>query len=185
MGTGLCKEVEVDLGAICIAENFLPLELGHADIILGIEWLANLGTISTNWKTPLMQFLWKGSKVILRGDPSLERSRVTLKSMMKVIKKVQGGLLIELARIEGHVQEADSEIEASIPPELQLILRQHQQVFEMPMGLPPLRTQQHHITLKQGSNPVNVRPYRYPQIQKEEIERMVSDMLTAGIIQPS
>lgn len=37
MGTGHCKEVEVDLGAICITEIFLPLELGHSDIILGIE----------------------------------------------------------------------------------------------------------------------------------------------------
>lgn len=32
---------------------------------------------------------------------------------------------------------------------------------------------------------MNVRPYRYPYFQKNEIERLVRDMLTAGIIQPS
>lgn len=38
---------------------------------------------------------------------------------------------------------------------------------------------------KEGGNPVSVCPYRYPQIQKEEIEKMVRDMLLAGIIRPS
>lgn len=36
--------------------------------------------------------------------------------------------------------------------------------------------------MKEGSDPVNVRPYRYPQTQKDEIERLIHDMLTAGII---
>ena len=38
---------------------------------------------------------------------------------------------------------------------------------------------------KKGSNPVNVRLYRYLQIQKAEIERIVADMLLVGIIRPS
>lgn len=55
----------------------------------------------------------------------------------------------------------------------------------MPSGLPPKQTKQHQIVLKEGSNPISVRPYRYSQIQKEEIERLVADLLQAGIIQPS
>eukprot|EP00253_Pinus_taeda_P009546 PITA_09546 len=38
---------------------------------------------------------------------------------------------------------------------------------------------------KEGSVPANIRPYRYPYAQKSEIERMVVEMIEAGIIQPS
>lgn len=58
-------------------------------------------------------------------------------------------------------------------------------VFEIPSGLPPVRHQDHHIILKDGSDPVNVRSYRYPQTQKDEIERLIHDMLASGIIQLS
>lgn len=59
-GWGVCKEVELDLGALTIVEQFLPLELGHSNIILDIKWLAKLGTIAMNWKVLMMQFHWKG-----------------------------------------------------------------------------------------------------------------------------
>lgn len=180
IGRGRCSEVEVDLGAVRIVENFLPLELGHSDIILGVEWLAKLGMVTTNWKVLLMQFTWQGSKVILRGDPSLERTLVTLKSMMKVIRKKKGGVLIEVMSVKKESEETHQVLEALLG-----ILQQYQQVFQMPAGLPPLRSHEHHIILKSGSNSVNVRPYRYPQIQKEEIERLVADMLQTGIIRPS
>lgn len=43
----------------------------------------------------------------------------------------------------------------------------------------------HRIILKEGTDLPNVRPYRFLQIQKGEIERLVTDMLASGIIQPS
>ena len=36
-----------------------------------------------------------------------------------------------------------------------------------------------------SSVPPNIRPYRYPYAQKGEIQRMVVEILEAGIIQPS
>ena len=48
-----------------------------------------------------------------------------------------------------------------------------------------MRDHDHAIHLIPGSVPRNIRPYRYPYVQKSEIERMVAEMLEAGIIQPS
>eukprot|EP00253_Pinus_taeda_P007175 PITA_07175 len=67
--------------------------------------------------------------------------------------------------------------------DLQKVLDNHSKVFETPKGLPPICDHDHAIHLIPGSVPPNIKPYRYPYAQKSEIERMVSEMLEAGIIQ--
>ncbi|WVZ00069.1 hypothetical protein V8G54_026138 [Vigna mungo] len=64
-------------------------------------------------------------------------------------------------------------------------LHQHSRVFQEVKGLPPPREKEHRITLKEGVDSVNVRPYQYPHRMKEELERQVADMTKAGIIRPS
>ena len=68
---------------------------------------------------------------------------------------------------------------------LQKVLENHSKVFETPKGLPPIHDHDHAIHLISRSVPPNIRSYRYPYAQKSEIERMVAEMLEAGIIQPS
>lgn len=65
------------------------------------------------------------------------------------------------------------------------VIEEFKGVFEMPTRMPPSRNREHHINLKENGAPISVRPYRYPQAQKNEIERLVRDMLAASIIQPS
>lgn len=47
----------------------------------------------------------------------------------------------------------------------------------MPTVLPPSRETDHAIRLQNEARPVGVRPYRYLHIQKNEIERLVKEML--------
>ena len=61
----------------------------------------------------------------------------------------------------------------------------HSKVFETPKVLPPIRDHDHAIHLIPGIVPRNIRPYRYPYVQKSEIEHMIVEMLEASIIQPS
>jgi hypothetical protein len=68
---------------------------------------------------------------------------------------------------------------------LQGILDTFKDLFQEPQGLPPSRLCDHRICLKEGSDPVVVRPYRYPHRQKDEIERQCTEMLAQGIIRPS
>lgn len=50
------------------------------------------------------------------------------------------------------------------------LLLESEDVFQDPSGLPPSRACDHHIHLLPGTAPVVVWPYRYPQLQKDELE---------------
>lgn len=39
--------------------------------------------------------------------------------------------------------------------------------------------------MKEGTSPINIRPYKYPVIQKNEIEKLVNKILDSGVIRPS
>jgi len=68
---------------------------------------------------------------------------------------------------------------------LQLLLAVFGDLFDTPSSLPPVRACDHRIHLLPGTAPIAVRPYRYPQLLKDELERQCADMLQQGIIRPS
>ncbi|CAJ2651202.1 unnamed protein product [Trifolium pratense] len=82
-------------------------------------------------------------------------------------------------------QQTDEVSPNLIPSDLETILTQFQDVFKDQIQLPPERSQVHHIKLLPTHGAINVRPYRYPHHQKEEIERQVAELLQAGVIRPS
>nr|GEW68214.1 hypothetical protein [Tanacetum cinerariifolium] len=53
------------------------------------------------------------------------------------------------------------------------------------LGLPLPRLLDHHISIVPNTTPVNVKPYHYPHFQKSEIEKLVGEMISDGIIRPS
>lgn len=68
---------------------------------------------------------------------------------------------------------------------LEDLLFEYDDLFQEPTGLPPERLHDHQIILKKGTEPVNVRPCRYPTFQNGEIEKLVNEMLACGIIRAS
>lgn len=163
-------------------EDFLPLELGSSDLILGSVVVGETRGGDDKLEITVHSFNEGGKRVTLHGDPTLGRTRLSLKAMIRALRSEGAGILIELSHMEGKEEDNNSEL---VPNYLQAMLEQHYLVFEMPMGLPPKRGKEHAIVLKEGSNPISVRPYRYPQVQKDEIQKFVREMLQAGLIQPS
>jgi len=71
------------------------------------------------------------------------------------------------------------------PTVLERLLKSYADVFAPPTGLPPPRACDHRIHLKPATEPVAVRPYRYPQLQKDELEKQCEEMLQQGTIRAS
>jgi hypothetical protein len=99
--------------------------------------------------------------------------------MEKLLKKGHFGVIAQLHAIQA--------IETPpVPQDLQALLSKHQTVFSTPQGLSPSHNvHDHSIPLVPGSLPPNIRPYRHPFAQKNEIEKMVQELLTVGVIHTS
>ena len=90
------------------------------------------------------------------------------------------GYLVEYRALERcDLSEEEDLIEEILTEEesVAVVLKRFEDVFEWPETLPPWRIIEHHIHLKEGVNPVNVRPYRYAYQQKNEMEKLVEEML--------
>lgn len=115
-----------------------------------------------------------------KGDPSLARSKISLKAMIKVIRKEGCGVLVEFNQVG-----CEEMVSSMQPAFLPGVMDEYRGDFETPQGLPLNRGLEHAIVLKEDSDQVGVRPYCYPQIRKDEIEKLIIEMLEAEIIRPS
>jgi len=73
----------------------------------------------------------------------------------------------------------------NVPTQVQQLIQKFSHLFQEPADLPPLRDDDHHISLVPGAQPVNIRPYRYSPQQKNEIEKQIKEMLHRGVIRNS
>ena len=68
---------------------------------------------------------------------------------------------VECYNVEGK-RSRDSKKTKKVPKALQVVLEE----FEEPRGLPPKRTHDHRIIMKDGTQAINCRPYRYGALQR-------------------
>ncbi|KAL4037971.1 hypothetical protein IC575_001574 [Cucumis melo] len=180
-GKGICKNVEVKLPELTIVADFLHYRM---------QWLSTTGFMGNHWPSMKMVFMAGTTQVVLKGDPSLTKIECSLKTISKTWEEEDQGFLLEFQGVEINIDtedenEKEEEGEESKLPMVRNLLTRYRSIFETPKGLPPKRAVDHRIVTLERQKPINVRPYKYGYIQKEEIEKLVSEMLQAGIIQPS
>lgn len=70
-------------------------------------------------------------------------------------------------------------------PTMTTLLNAFSDVFEEPKSLPPIRNCDHSIPLKEGIEPVNLKPYRYSFEQQNALESIIAEMVKSQVVEPS
>ncbi|XP_022041106.1 uncharacterized protein LOC110943680 [Helianthus annuus] len=69
--------------------------------------------------------------------------------------------------------------------QLDKLLSEFEDVFKTPTTLPPKRAFDHRILLKDESQVVNLKPYRYQSTQKDLIEKLTKELMETGVVRGS
>ncbi|KAK9184859.1 hypothetical protein WN943_025210 [Citrus x changshan-huyou] len=174
-----CSHVPVNIQGFQFHLDFFLLPVSGCDIALGAEWLRSLGAILWDFSKLTMHFTWKGQTVQLTRYDSLPPALGNHGEINWLLLQEKQGIFFQIMAITTSV------IDISAPSIITKVLETYSGIFAECTELPPERLIDHRIPLFPGSSPVNVRPYRYPHFQKQEIDRLIRELLDAGLIRHS
>ncbi|KAJ0810360.1 putative nucleotidyltransferase, Ribonuclease H [Helianthus annuus] len=178
--SGIARQVELFIQSQVILVDFYVLPLQGWDMVLGVSWLSTLGPVITNYATSTFEFNLAGNKVLWTGDTKPVVNSIEFNGLKHLARADSVGALFHLSLLPSNCPT-----EPTYPADLSALLDEFPAVFQPPQQLPPAREQDHRINLLPDKPPVSVKPYRYPHFQKQEIERLVAEMLHQGLIRPS
>ncbi|KAJ0851953.1 putative nucleotidyltransferase, Ribonuclease H [Helianthus annuus] len=185
-----CKDFKWMMQGVWFVTDVLVLPLENYDMVLGVQWLATLGDIVWNFTDLTMKFKVDEKEYVLKGTEnnkmkvcSSDRMATMLNSMTGVVQSQIFAL--QLSQMEGQTSFGSNVSETVSDENLQAVIREYDDVFQVPKSLPPQRSCDHQITLVNVSKPINLRSYRYQALQKDVIEKMTQELLDSGVIRSS
>ncbi|GKC00536.1 retrotransposon-related protein [Tanacetum coccineum] len=159
-------------------------------MVLGIEWFVTLGRVTFDFDNRCVEFEHKGRKVVLRGSDDKPIQTIDEQKMRQTIQHAGELCMLQVLAVEGEEHSNNPQVntatDSPVSSDIQQLVQEYTPIFQDPVDLPPFRPgYDHQITLKDGSNPVNLRPYRYSLLQKDVIEKMTKELLEQGVIKHS
>jgi len=125
-------------------------------VVLKIQWLRTLGTVSTNYNELFMRFKMEVIEYELHLFKHTPSKMIISHRMEKTLKKGCSGVIVRLCSME--VKLEDENIPLELKYTMEKIHRFFQELFKV---LPPFRDHEHQIELIIGSTPTNKIPYIY------------------------
>nr|GEW21105.1 hypothetical protein [Tanacetum cinerariifolium] len=158
--TQICPKFHWLMQGYWFSIEVLLVPLDSYDMILGIQWLSSIDDIIWNFKKLTMKFKVGGQVCELKG---IQNNTFSVCYIACGKRGVHKGDAHQWAKLLGEFKD----------------------VFQMPKTLLPKRPFDHRITLKEGTQPISLRPYHYPTIQKDIIEKTTRELLDSGVIRDS
>lgn len=181
-GTGICKQVPLSCQGCTMSIDLLLLPIEGCQVVLGAQWMRELEDVTLNFKKMQVKFHHMGKPHVWQGITTDDTKIVNEKTIAKESQQGQLTSMLYCTQTNIHL---DSNPIAPLPPDLQQLLGQYSKVTQPQLSLPPHRAHDHKIPLIPGAKPVCIRPYRHSHFLKNELEKLIKDMLNTGIIRPS
>ncbi|OMO54256.1 Retrotransposon gag protein [Corchorus olitorius] len=133
---GRVSDLSVTLQSHSFQLDLFLLDISGADLVLGIQWLAQLGPLLADFSIPSISFVHKGSLITLLGQhlqPPTQLSAAQLKKLAQNNSLLSAQLLTLIPN-----ESCGSALSfASNPTAIHELLDQYKAVFDEPHGLPP------------------------------------------------
>lgn len=167
----LAPDAELRIQGHSLRMDLHILAIHDPDVIQGLAWLSSLQRVTNDYAAGTLEFQNRGRPICLKVAPRIPR-KVSAHTFAAIMLHQEAGECFELLQLEesGPTSSASLDLSEDLSTAIRETLLEHAAVFAVPTGLPPSRAFDHRIHLLPNTKPVNVRPYRYPYFQKNEIE---------------
>ncbi|KAJ4807434.1 polyprotein [Rhynchospora pubera] len=151
-----CKSLQFSIEGHDFVKDVRLLSIPGYDMILGLDWLMELGPMNVDWGKGRLEFSKDGKNIILQMKSEVAEVKV-MEGSVSVAREVQRGSEIMIAHLM-MIDEGSPSTE-KVHPQLKNLINEYAMLFEEPVGLPPKRGVDHQIPLMPDAKLVNLRPY--------------------------
>lgn len=159
------------------------LPLGGIDLILGVQWLKSVSPFDFGFRNLQLKFEMEGVTVCLQANVVPDIKLMDSGEFKSTLMNTTQGYFGYLYGVNGNFAPSET-----VPAEeeiLHQLLQEFKDAFGEPTQLPPMRSHNHHIKLKEGGQPIDLRPCKYPYVQTSEFEKIIKELLSTAVIQQS
>ena len=110
---GKCHNIKLSMGEYVLNSPMCSIPMAGVDVVLGVQWLQSLGTITFNFQEIFLNFFSEGKEIELRGITGKPGKIISSNVMTKLFNKEQRGIIAQLCSLEVPTSKS------SISPDLQ------------------------------------------------------------------
>ena len=163
----MCRNFSWRMQGVHFVVDVFIVNLINCDMVLGIQWLATLGNVMSNYKDLWMSFKWQGQDVVLKGTDCTKVQTIELaqlNSLMVNLTQLSRMNICCFTTSEDPNKDARPMFQSLISNQkdrvaLEELFNRYKEIFQEPKGLPPIKAHDHIIPMKEGAQAINLRPY--------------------------
>ncbi|KAJ4807007.1 polyprotein [Rhynchospora pubera] len=177
-----CKALKFTLQSHEFDKDMRVLDVKGYDLILGLDWLTELGPMMVDWGKGYLAFQKDNKQIQLKVQEEVAEVHLCQEAF-NIQEETAAGSEVMIAHL--FLISPNTKIQQEAQIQLEDVLAKYNEVFQDPKSLPPPRSVDHQIPLTSDAQPISLRPYRYSHFQKLEIEKIIEELLKHQLIQPS